>query len=189
MDYSDLLLQRRSVRNYEDRPVPLAIIEEIINESILAPSSRNNQGWSFVVVDDKSVMKQISDECKNNFLADIQNDPLHYAKAYEQVMMNEGFNIFYNAPCVIYILAHKDYRDCFVDSALVACYTMFAAASRGLGTCWIHFATAIKSREMLEKLGISDEYEVIAPLIVGHPREIPPAPKRKKPVILKIISE
>ena len=39
MKLEELLIMRRSVRNYQDREVPLEVIKEIINESTLAPSA------------------------------------------------------------------------------------------------------------------------------------------------------
>ena len=50
MGYSELLKKRRSVRDYEDKEVPLEILMQIINESCLAPSSSNRQPWHFSII-------------------------------------------------------------------------------------------------------------------------------------------
>lgn len=42
--------RRRSIRAYQDRPVPRRILEEILRAGTLAPSSKNRQPWRFVVV-------------------------------------------------------------------------------------------------------------------------------------------
>ena len=94
MDYSDLLKQRRSVRNYEDREVPLDVINEIIVESTYAPSASNTQGWKYIIVNNRSVMKRISDECKDSILKRIQNNPNDYAKRYEKALLNQDYNVF-----------------------------------------------------------------------------------------------
>ena len=188
MNYSDLLIQRRAVRNYEERDVPLDIIKEMIKESTYAPSASNTQGWKFLIVNDRSVMKRISDECKNNLLTRIRNNPNDYAKRYEKLMLNEEYNVFYNAPCVVYILGEQKYKNLMVDSAIAAGYFMFAATSRGLGTCWINFAAVIQSKEMLGELGIPEDCQIVAPIILGYPKDIPAMPKRKEPEILKIIT-
>jgi len=47
MEFSELLDKRRSVRDFEDREVPLDLIQEIINESIKAPNAGNMQLWRF----------------------------------------------------------------------------------------------------------------------------------------------
>jgi nitroreductase len=65
---------------------------------------------------------------------------------------------------------------------------MFAATSRGLGTCWIGLGREIRDPELLATIGVPDGFRIIAPIIVGYPRRIPPAPPRKEPEILKIIT-
>ena len=41
MNYDELLISRRSVRNFQYQEVSVEIIKEIINESILAPNAAN----------------------------------------------------------------------------------------------------------------------------------------------------
>lgn len=48
----------------------------------------------------------------------------------------------------------------------------------GLGTCWINFATFIESEEIIQKLNILKYYEIVVPIIVGYPTNIPQAPKK-----------
>jgi len=55
MDFFKLLEKRRSVRDYEDKPVPLHLIQEMIDDGIKAPNAGNMQLWRFVVVNDKGV--------------------------------------------------------------------------------------------------------------------------------------
>jgi len=186
MNYSDLLKQRRSVRNFEERKVPIEVIKEIITESTYAPTASNTQGWKYIIVNDRSVMKRISDECKKSLLKRIENNPDDYAKRYEKLLMKEDYNIFYNAPSVVFILGEKNYKNLMVDSALAACYFMFSATSRGLGTCWINFAAVIDAIELLDELKISENCQIVAPVVLGYPAKIPSMPKRKEPEILKV---
>lgn len=51
--------QRRSVRQFSDRPVPREIIEEILRTGNSAPSGANAQPWHFVVVSDPQIKQQI----------------------------------------------------------------------------------------------------------------------------------
>ena len=39
MNYDELLIKRRSVREFEDKAVPLNVVKEIINDSVKAPSA------------------------------------------------------------------------------------------------------------------------------------------------------
>ncbi len=186
-DFSELLIFRRSVRNYKDRPVELDLIKEIIKLSTLAPSSGNGQLWQFVIVNDKQLIKSISDESKKNLLADVATNPESPAKKYEAVLKSEAYNVFYNAPCLVIICGPRDKHSVYVDCALAASYLMFAAAERDLGTCWINLGRDIRDPGMIEQLGIPDKSVIVAPIIMGYPESIPKVPSRKEPEILRII--
>ncbi len=188
MEYNDLLKNRRSVRAYLDREVPTQLLLEIIRESTLAPSSGNNQMWRFVIVNNTAMMKRISDESKKNLLARIEANPDDYAGRYETALRNEAYNVFYNAPALVILLGPRDYKNLFVDCALCAAYVMNAAVARGLGTCWVNLGSVVQDRPLLDELGITPDLAIVAPIIIGYPRSVPPAPKREEPVILRIIN-
>ncbi|MGB2387986.1 MAG: nitroreductase family protein, partial [Henriciella sp.] len=50
MEYDDVVLGRRSIRGYKQKPVPKALIEEILQLAMRAPSSMNTQPWNFYVI-------------------------------------------------------------------------------------------------------------------------------------------
>jgi nitroreductase len=50
MDYNDIVHERRSIRGYQQKPVPRELIEEIIDLAKRAPSSMNTQPWHFHVI-------------------------------------------------------------------------------------------------------------------------------------------
>lgn len=187
MTFDELLVNRRSVRNYHDKPVAIGVIQELIRESTLAPNAGNEQPWKFVVVNDKEMLKKISDESKKNILSRIDANPEDYAKKYQKMLENESFNVFYNAPSLIMVFGLSHLKNLYVDCALAASYLMLAAAARGLGTCWVNFATEIHNSEMRTELGIPHNCTIVAPIILGYPEKIPSIPKRKRPEILKII--
>ena len=58
-DYNAHLDQRRSVRDFSDKPVPKEIIENIIKTASTAPSGAHKQPWTFCVVSDPEIKKQI----------------------------------------------------------------------------------------------------------------------------------
>lgn len=67
-DFFELLKKRRSIRDFEEKDVSLEIINEIIKESCLAPSAANGQPWRFIIVNNKDLIKKLSDESKKNLL-------------------------------------------------------------------------------------------------------------------------
>jgi iodotyrosine deiodinase len=56
--YADLR-RRRSVRQFDERPVPEGVIEDCLRAAATAPSGANKQPWHFVAVTDPQVKRQI----------------------------------------------------------------------------------------------------------------------------------
>ena len=59
MDTWDAIRSRRNVREYEDRPIPDADLDRILEAGRRAPSASNRQRWHFVVVTDKDQLDQL----------------------------------------------------------------------------------------------------------------------------------
>ena len=189
MDYNELIKNRRSIRDYKDQPVSIDILKEIVKESTLAPTSGTGQPWEFVIVNNRDMIKRISDESKKNLVARIEADPTDYIKKYEGGLRSDKFNVFYNAPALIIIGGPQNHKMLLVDCALFVVYVMNAAAVRGLGTCWINLGSDVRDPALRKELGMSPDYKIVAPIIIGYPKGIiPPAPKREEPVILKIVT-
>jgi len=188
MYFNELLEKRRSVRDFEDRAVPLELIKEIINDSIKAPNASHRQPWRFIVVNNKEVVKKISDASKKTLIAGIEKDPNSPMKDYAKVLKDENFNVFYNAPCMVGIVGKIKGATIAYDCALLACYFMLSAAARGLGTTWVAQGAEARDPELLEEIGLPEGYRIHAPIILGYPKSIPSMPERKDPDILKIIS-
>ena len=53
------MAQRRSVRDFSDRPVDRSVLEDCLRTASTAPSGANQQPWRFVVVSDLTVKRQI----------------------------------------------------------------------------------------------------------------------------------
>ncbi|MCW2119801.1 nitroreductase family protein [Flavobacterium sp. 7A] len=51
--------KRRSVRAFSDRPIPREIIENLIKTASTAPSGAHKQPWTFCVVENPEIKKQI----------------------------------------------------------------------------------------------------------------------------------
>jgi nitroreductase len=186
-EFSQLLSDRRSIRNFKDEKLDVGLVREIIKDSTMAPNSGNRQPWRFSIINDRDLIRRISDESKRNILTAASEDPDSLSTRYEGVLKNPDFNVFYNAPCLVLIFGDKAHRSIYVDCALAASYFMLAAADRGLGTCWVALGGEIWDPELLEIVGISEADTVVAPIILGRPAAIPKAPARKAPEIVKTI--
>ena len=188
MDFKVLVKKRRGIQDYKDKEVPLEIVKEIIGDCCQAPSANNGQPWQFMIVNDRSVMKTISDDCKKTLLAGIMNEPNSPLKAHEPIFRDPNFNVFYNAPCLIYIAGPKDAPWLQVDCTLAACYLMFSAVEKGLGTRWIGAGRLIQDLEIRQLIGLPADSQIVASIILGYPKVIPETAERMEPRIIKIIS-
>lgn len=186
-DFFNLLRLRRSIRDYENRALSLNLIKQIIRDSCQAPSSSNGRPWRFIVVNNREMMKRISDNSKQTLLQVLDADPEARFKKYESALRNKDFNVFYNAPSLVMIVGQADCHSIQVDCSLAASYFMFSAAARGLGTCWIGLGRHVTDPALREEIGLPSDHIIVAPIIVGYPKQTPPVPQRD-PEILKIIS-
>lgn len=187
MNFADLLIKRRSIRDFDDKEVPLPLIEEIIQDSCLAPTASNRQPCQFVIVRDRAKIRDLSQESKDSLLSVLNKRPDSPLKVYETTLRDNDFNVFYNAPCLVFIAGPRDLDSLEIDSALTASYLMFSAAARGLGTCWVGLGAHIRNMKTLQDMGLPEGYRIVAPIILGYPTVIPPPRERHDPIIAKIL--
>ena len=133
-------------------------------------------------------MKRISDDSKKTLIRGIEKDPNSPMKGYAQVLKDENFNVFYNAPCMVGIVGKIKAATINYDCALLACYFMLSATAKGLGTCWVAQGAEARDPNLLEEIGLPEGHKIHAPIILGYPKSIPTMPERKEPNILTIIS-
>lgn len=62
MNVSDAIRLKRAVRKFQDIPLPENVIHAILNAGRRSQSSKNEQGWQFIAIRDKSILKELS-EC------------------------------------------------------------------------------------------------------------------------------
>ena len=56
----ELLQNRTSVRRFQGRPIPQAVLEDILEAGRLSPSGGNQQPWAFGVITDPDLIVQIA---------------------------------------------------------------------------------------------------------------------------------
>ena len=58
-NFMQLMLNRRSIRDFSSKEVPDKVIENILKTAISSPSGANKQPWSFVIVKRRDLKKKI----------------------------------------------------------------------------------------------------------------------------------
>ena len=160
----EIMLTRRSVKKYKSDMPSKGDIDKIIEAGLAAASGRNMQASVIVAVTNKEIRDRLS--CDNAAVMGASGDP------------------FYNAPCVLVVLAEKTAHTYVYDGSLTLGNMMLAAHELGLGSCWIHRAKEVMAKpewqEWIKSLGLEGEYEGIGNLVVGYPDgDLPPVKERR----------
>ena len=161
-----VLESRRSCRSFKSDMVKEDDLKAIIKAGTYAATGMGKQSPIIITVTDKKLRDEISEE--NRKIGGWQ----------------EGFDPFYGAPVVLIVLAKKDVPTHVYDGSLVMGNLMNAAESLGVASIWIHRAKeefdSDFGKDILKKLGISDEYEGIGHCALGYAAESAkdPAPRK-----------
>ena len=162
-----VLESRRSCRSFKSEMVKEDDLKAIIKAGTYAATGMGKQSPIIIAVTDKKLRDEISEE--NRKIGGWQ----------------EGFDPFYGAPVVLIVLAKKDVPTHVYDGSLVMGNLMNAAESLGVASIWIHRAKeefdSDFGKDILKKLGISDEYEGIGHCALGYAAEPAkdPAPRKE----------
>ncbi|MGC2456440.1 MAG: nitroreductase family protein [Gallionellaceae bacterium] len=183
-DLFETILARRSVRAYASDELDRKTIQTLLEAAVRAPTAMHEEPWAFIVVQDRQVLKQLSDRAKPLFIERLHRS--HQASGHApDIFSSPDFNIFHGAGTLIVICAKPSGPFVEADCWLAAENLMLAACALGLGSCVIGSSVAaLNMQEVKAELGIPDEYSAIAPIIVGVPSGETAATARKEPLIL-----
>lgn len=180
MDVSKVIARRRAVREFTAAPVSQEMMRALIDAAILAPSARNLQPWSFAVILDRDRIEGHAQNAKEWLLA---NQRLELG-AMATMVEDPRYSLFHHAPALLIILATDASRQSAEDCCLAAQNFMLAARAQNLGTCWIGLSRPwLTLPETKLQLGLPSSYQVVAPIIVGHPKAWPDSHGRNRPEI------
>jgi nitroreductase len=200
MDLFDSIQGRKSIRRFKQTPVPDEDIKKILDAGRRAPSANNTQPWSFIVVKNRTVLKQMADAARQMI-----DRMIPYAESEKQAQRlaaykGNYYTFFENAPVVIAVLMEgydagtdrvlakmgyslEDIKRLRplpgLQSVAAAIENMLLAIhALGYGSCWM--TGPLVAQVAFEKLlGFGNERAIAALLPVGVPDENPPVRPRK----------
>jgi nitroreductase len=181
----EAIKNRRSVRSYDDRPVPRDIINKIIEAGNEAPSAMNSQPWRFVVVEDKETKRKLLQAALPNARKILEMvkeaDPGRYeaiSKRYKELKDP----VYYSAPVVVFVIGSGRYA---YHSCPLACENMMLAAhSLGLGSCWVGFGAMVTDDpEVRSILELKGDEMIFGPILLGYPKGKTERPAKKEPEV------
>ena len=204
MDLIEAMVNRRSVRKYQDKEVPDELLVEAFEAARFAPSGGNFQGWKFLVIKNKEVINKLADAHQKKMdIITTWPEAQEFGDAPAKYRQRAVF--FRHASVVIAaiggqyqsitdkILALRKGDEPFVREIVenrscaptrveqiggIVAYLLLIFHSMGLGACWMT-GPLIAKREMEEILQISGEWDLMALVPVGYPAETPECKGKK----------
>ena len=187
---------RRSIRRYQDRPVPRSLIEQLLEAARWAPSAHNRQPWRFVVIEAAARKAGLAAAMGERLRADLAADGL-LPDAIEQ-QVRRSYERITTAPLVIVFfmsLAEMDrYPDprrqdaermMAVQSVALAVQNMLLLAhAQGLGACWM-CAPLFCPDVVRAELNLPADWIAQGLLTVGYPAEA--RNKDREPIESKVV--
>ena len=180
MDLYKAIKGRRSVRKFKKSPVERALLEEIFDTALWAPSGMNRQNWKFYVLAGE----------KKEELVSISSTSFKYLEPHIQELFAEKpkiveatrsfFRRLGEAPvvvCAYFEPANMEDLTSYQNVAAAIQNLLLVAHARGLGACWmtgpVHVADQIN-----RFLGI-ENMTLVAIIPIGYPDETPKVPPRR----------
>ncbi len=183
MELIDAIYHRRSVRDYTDLPVPSAMISELLDAAIQAPSATNQQPWAFGVIRGRARLEGISRRAKPMLLALLPQSLALHQRA--DALTNPNSNVFHGAGTLVIIYAKPAQYPANEDCCLAAQNLMLAAHGMGLGTCPVVFVRPwLNQLEIKQELDVPSTFEAVMPIVIGWPAGLTATVQRMEPEIV-----
>jgi nitroreductase len=182
MEFRDIVLKRRMVRNFADQPVHPAVIDRILELTRHAPSAGFTQGQSFIVVTSSEMKKAIAATCE------------------EDEYVQRGFAPFVSRapalliPCTSETAYHRRYQEAdkvnadgseiewpvpywFLDIGCAVMIALLAAIDEGLVSAFVGSKDLAALRALLD---IPTEVTPVGVIALGYRAADIPSPSLKR---------
>ena len=150
MDVMEAIRNRRSVRAYSDRPIPAEVMQRMRQALRYAPSACNIQPWHFILIEDARLRQDVAAAARGQ----------HWMAQAPVIVAACGF------PEQAYKKMGGYGNSVDIDLAIAVDHLTLAAASEGLGTCWIG---AFSEENVKTLLGVPANVKVVALTPLGYP--------------------
>jgi nitroreductase len=173
-EFYEYIRNRRTVRDFSDKPIPKEVIENCLKAAGTAPSGANLQPWHFVVISNPETKKKIriaAEEEEKEFYTN--RAPKEWLEALEPLGTDEHKPFLETAPYLIAIF-YKSY-DLLPDGKQIKQY--YAMESTGIATGIL--ITAIHNA------GLASLTHTPSPM--NFLNEILDRPKNERPFLLLVV--
>jgi nitroreductase len=145
MDTLDTLKTRRSIRIFQDKPIPKDALEKIIDVARFSPTARNVQPWEFIVITDSRILYKIA-----------------------ALGGNARFMATAKACIAVFCSDTKYYLE---DGCAATVNILNAAAELGIGSCWVAGDKKPYCSEVAGLLSVPPEFKLVSLVALGYPED------------------
>ena len=165
-----IIRQRRSIRKFQETPVPDEVTEAILEAGRVAPCALNRQERHFTVIQSPELLADMSRESKA-IAVGLKNRHLSL------MAQSENYHIFHHAPLVIVVSGPEEESLVESDCAAAIQNMLLAAESLDYGSCWVDFVLFLfqgpKDEEYRFRLNIPEGYRPYGSIAVGLREDSP----------------
>lgn len=185
MELNQVILSRRSIRAYEDRPVSDELLGELLEAATWAPSAVNLQPWYFVAIRSKEslqklaeIMGTVSQKIEPALKERFAKHPAVVEETTRFVRQMGGAPV-----CILAFQYKPEYSktDSTITQSVAAAIEniLLTAVDRGLGGCWLTAPVEAEVGDELRDLFAPGRGALVALLTIGYPAQAPKAPPRR----------
>lgn len=158
MDVYQAILDRQSIRTYDDKDVENEKLEKVAQAFRMAPSARNLQDRKLLVIKDQKTKELIRLTSPSKAAMLSEAPAILIAVGFDKGVMTCG------------------HRADTVNLSIAMSFALLEAFELGLGTCWM---ANFKEKELKDVLGLPEEASIAAISPIGYAKELPPKSSRK----------
>lgn len=160
MQFSELILQRQSVRKYSSRPVPTNDILKCMEAARMAPSASNSQPWYFVIANEPEIKNKLAESTITKGI------PVNKFTLQAPVIIALVIESPKPITRVARRIKNRDFP--WIDAGIAAEHFCLQATELGLGTCMIGW---FNEKRVKKILNIPSSKRVGLLITLGYPED------------------
>jgi FMN reductase [NAD(P)H] len=162
MNVSEAIAKRKSVRAYEDKPIPADVLKRIVEAGQWAP---NAGPFQISVIQNTGLRQRINDRALDAMI--------HSGNEFSKQRASlPGYQPIYGAPVLILLSAPADAPFGTANTALAAENMLLEATELGLGSCYLMSPTRAlngeSNHDLAQEAGVPKGYTMQCAVIVGY---------------------
>lgn len=166
---------RRSIRCYKNKAVPRDQLEKLVDIARFAPTASNRQDVSYIIVENKEIIKKATEITIEWMESEIKNSSSHYSFPYHVHAYRETGTdtILRDCPYLILATTPKGLKNGRENTMLSLDYLTLFATTFGLGTCWagvFEMCAFVNDSPLLKLFNISDDKIITGAVMIGYPK-------------------